>query len=285
MSENKKFDCIMLNADISKEDWKKYLDIIKEDDIFDDENNEYRLCNKPHITLLFGIHSDEVDRDVAEAMLKSVRNIELEIEGISIFENEEYDVVKLDVTPSDVLLQLRALFIDTLPNTQTFDGYHPHVTISYVKKGKGKDYVKKYKKPKTMCFNEGVYSDYEYKKKTFKFKPLNESMAGMWDDINTAMRLNDEGVKKSEKESDDLRSYVNKGFKHMKKYKQFVNESYNRMFECPNCQSCFTEDVWKENSKECILFGMKPEDFEFEDGEYDCPDCGDVCVGADCCEV
>lgn len=171
--DNPKYDCIMLWSGISKKDWKKYTDKIEKEDIYDPENDgEYGIESEPHITLLYGIHSDEVDKDLAHSMCKAIGEIELETEKISIFENDDFDVVKLEIIPNDTLLQLRKIFIDTLPNTQNFPDYNPHITISYVKKGKGKKYIENFKESIKFSFNKVAYSDYEYKKKYFNLKPL-----------------------------------------------------------------------------------------------------------------
>lgn len=223
--ERDQFDCVMLFSDISKKKWRgEYLNKIKEEDIYDDENGEFGLEDEPHITLLFGIHPDEVDRELAEAMVKSISKIELKADKISIFENDDFDVVKLDIIPSETLLQLRKMFINTLPNTQTFPDYKPHMTISYVKKGEGKKYKEKFKEPVKFTFNKGVYSDYEFNKKFFKLKELNESLAGMYDDIENAIKLNKKGVKRSEDSKNDLRNYVKKEFNKIKTFKQFKND-------------------------------------------------------------
>jgi rubrerythrin len=107
-----------------------------------------------------------------------------------------------------------------------------------------------------------------------------ESMAGMWEDINTAMRLNAEGVKKSAKPSDDLRSYVDKEFKHMKRYKQFTNENklYETIYECPHCGgNIYDDDIPMGGA---LVAGTD----DIEDQVFDCPVCGDVVCGVDLTE-
>ena len=57
----------------------------------------------------------------------------------NIFTNDDYDVVKIDVSGSE-LHQLNKK-LQVLPHTNNYPKYQPHVTIAYVKKGQGKKYV------------------------------------------------------------------------------------------------------------------------------------------------
>ena len=66
------------------------------------------------------------------------------------------------------MLKLRKYAIDNIENVQSFDGYHPHLTIAYVKSGKGKKYVQELKDKLELEFNEAIYSDSSYKKKYIK---------------------------------------------------------------------------------------------------------------------
>ena len=171
--EDIKYDCIMLYSDINKKEWNKFLNLIDEEDLYlgskeDIEKDEYGLEKDEHITLLYGIHSDEVDKKEVYNWLKTLEPIELELKNISIFENDNYDVVKIDIKPTKELLKYRKYAIKNFPNTQTYDEYKPHMTIAYCKKGTGKKYIQKLDDDTLLEFNEAVYSDYTYKKKYFK---------------------------------------------------------------------------------------------------------------------
>lgn len=219
--KEKEYDCIMFWSDITKTKWKKeFLSKIDKNDIYDPNNDgDYGLEDEPHITLLYGIHPDEVDKDLAINLIKTISPIELESKKISIFENEEFDVVKIEIIPNNTLLQLRKILINILPNTQTFKDYNPHMTISYVKKGKGKKYIEKFKEPIKFNFNKIVYSDSNHEKEFFK---LNESMAGVGTDIKNAIKLNSKNLKKSKKSNNDLKNYLKNEFKNMKKFNEFI---------------------------------------------------------------
>eukprot|EP00825_Cyclidium_porcatum_P004804 TRINITY_DN12277_c0_g1_i3.p1 TRINITY_DN12277_c0_g1~~TRINITY_DN12277_c0_g1_i3.p1 ORF type:complete len:307 (-),score=40.68 TRINITY_DN12277_c0_g1_i3:472-1392(-) len=133
--------------------WSKITSIIKSDDL-----HEKGIEDESHVTVLYGFH-DEVTSDEVFALYKEnypLKPLEIKISGISIFENPEFDVVKFDVN-SDELAEINKL-MRTLPNTQTFPDYHPHITIAYVKKGSGSKYVKKFKNDRILIGNELVYT-------------------------------------------------------------------------------------------------------------------------------
>ena len=158
-SHKYEFGCVMLNFKV--DDWKKdVLSIIDEDDIYDEPG--FGLEDKIHVTVFFGIKPDKTEpNEVKEMVLESDIDIDKEylLENISIFENnDDYDVVKFDVKKcrekgDDELLnctdlkKLNKLIKDEFPNKQDFPDYVPHVTIGYVKRGKGKKYIQKLDKP------------------------------------------------------------------------------------------------------------------------------------------
>ena len=60
-SKDNRYGCVMLFADVP--DWDKLTHrIVKEDDVYDpaDEPGEYGYEEKPHITIIYGLHHDEI---------------------------------------------------------------------------------------------------------------------------------------------------------------------------------------------------------------------------------
>jgi 2'-5' RNA ligase len=169
-----KYDCIMLSSDIDKKEWNKFLELIDEKDLYlgetqkDIDEDEYGLEKEAHITIIYGIHPKENDKKEILDWLETLKPVTLEMSKIGIFENEKYDVVKIEVEPTKQLLKYRKYTIDNFPNTQTFDGYNPHMTLAYVKSGKGKKYIQILKEKLKLEFNEAIYSDSNYKKKYIK---------------------------------------------------------------------------------------------------------------------
>lgn len=163
-SKEERYGCVMLKANISN--WKKHLELIEKEDLYDNKEHDYGYSDEPHITILYGIHHDEVDLKEVYEEIKNLKPVEVTINKMGMFENDDYDVIKYDIPTNDKLSKYRKIF-EEFPNTQTFKDYKPHMTIAYVKKGEGKKYVEKIK-PFKVKFNVGFYSSPEYDKKYFK---------------------------------------------------------------------------------------------------------------------
>lgn len=153
----------MLKLDV--EGWDKMTSIIDVDDVYDKPT--FGLEKNPHVTILYGFHKNVKPNEVKDiiADIHDIKKpIEIELTKISIFEvkDQEYDVVKYDVN-SPILHKLNTA-LKKLPHTSTFPNYHPHVTISYVKKGRGKKYEKKLEKSITLQSKSIVFSTKNEKK-------------------------------------------------------------------------------------------------------------------------
>ena len=88
---------------------------------------------EPHVTVRWGLHQDSAPR----ALLEQWAPITMTFGQTSVFEGEEFDVIKVDVV-SPQLLALNAE-LASLPNTETHK-YSPHATLAYVKPGLGRKY-------------------------------------------------------------------------------------------------------------------------------------------------
>jgi len=168
--KNNKYDygCVMLYLDVSKEEMKRLQDVIDEDDIYREDDNEgFGREDEPHVTILYGIHADVPDEDV-EKLIEEIKNPEMEVKKVSAFKNDKFEVLKFDVKSKD-LQKLNKKF-KSLPHTNTYPEYHPHVTIAYIKNGKSDSYIDKLNNIESIKFKikNIVYSKPDKTKKTYK---------------------------------------------------------------------------------------------------------------------
>ena len=151
------FGCLMLYFDIPN--WNNVTGVIAEEDVYTEPT--YGLEHEPHITLLFGLHDNEVNVDDLKKAVRKFANKPITVQaiGLSTFQNENspYDVVKFDIE-SDVLHKINKE-LKNYPHTSTFPDYHPHMTVAYVKKGMGPKYEKIFSKPLNLKGARVVYSN------------------------------------------------------------------------------------------------------------------------------
>lgn len=141
--------CAMLYFDFNE--LKDIQDKISDDDIYDDDG-DHGLETEPHVTLLYGLHSDEVTHDEIFEIIKEYDIPNLKLFNISIFENEKYDVLKFEARHDmedydingDILYKINKE-LSKLPHSSNFPEYNPHSTIAYVNPGTGKKYVDLFK--------------------------------------------------------------------------------------------------------------------------------------------
>src|SRR5690606_32642802 len=96
------------------------------------------LENQPHITVKYGLHSQS-PRGV-QRLLDGLAPLVIQFGRTSFFAADDFDVVMIEIL-SDDLHRLNKLITTTQLNTTTYPTYHPHLTLAYVKKGRGAVYV------------------------------------------------------------------------------------------------------------------------------------------------
>lgn len=110
-----------------------------------------------HITILYGIYSDSPDQ--IKTLIKGFGPIKVELGSIDVFSNNyKFDVVMIDVYSQD-LRELNKELESQIKHKSKYPVYTPHVTIAYVKKGKGWKYRgnKKWEGKQFTC-NHVVFS-------------------------------------------------------------------------------------------------------------------------------
>lgn len=156
------FSCLLFNlpGDIAYE-VRQLGEQIPSEDLAEDGRE-----NNPHITLKFGLHTDETE-EVRNA-IQDFSPIAIQIGKASVFkgstgDEEEpptYDVVKLEVE-SESLHLLNSKVSKALECTDTHPKYCPHITIAYVKPGLGEYYAKRLNllEGRTLSFDRVIFSN------------------------------------------------------------------------------------------------------------------------------
>lgn len=131
---------------------------IDDDDLYKKEADSGRET-EPHITIKYALLTD-LFKDIKDR-LDGEKGGEFYLGKSTIFETDKYDVVKIDVESED----LKRLHdrLNELPHEDKYPDYHAHVTIAYLKKGRGKKYIGKFKIDKKIKFKEIFFGDRERK--------------------------------------------------------------------------------------------------------------------------
>lgn len=146
-----------LPPDVSREVFQWGKDNISDDEI--DPNEGRQPVDDIHVTLKYGLHN--CDFTAARNLLQNVGPIDIELGPISLFECDDYDVVKIDVDSPD-LHRINNLISSSLPVTDTHPEYIPHVTVSYVKKGAGQHLIGREDfKGRKICFDSVLFSGHD----------------------------------------------------------------------------------------------------------------------------
>lgn len=147
---------------------------IDKEDIYtteaDDQGWNYGIEPDSHITLLYGF-TKEAKFDDFKKIVNDFGSFEVEFDGLSIFDtNEKYDVLKIGVK-GEKLHKLHEIIKENMPNNETYPEYKPHITVSYMKKGKAEKYLK-----------EALFKNEKFKVEKINFET--------WDNIKNSIKLN-----------------------------------------------------------------------------------------------
>ena len=160
MEQEYDYNCFMLETPFKN--WNKLLFEIDDSDVYDNEKGEFGKENESHITILYGLHGDIPFSRIKKITDNYKEPIGYNISGIGVFQNEDYDVLKLDIE-SEGLRKLHNAACK-YPYTSDYDEYHPHMTVSYLKSGMGKKYSKIFEQPLQKESNRFSYSTVDGKK-------------------------------------------------------------------------------------------------------------------------
>lgn len=104
----------------------------------DDHLAEKGRETQPHVTVKYGLHTDDAN-DVAR-VVAGAGPVTLRLGRTSMFALPDADVVVIDVQSHD-LSALNTRLSTQLDVTDTHPAYRPHVTVAYVQSGQGQSYV------------------------------------------------------------------------------------------------------------------------------------------------
>jgi 2'-5' RNA ligase len=136
------YDFSSTQVDLPEKSASKIKDMasrIPDSEIYTDPKDpSFGREESPHVTVKYGLHTS--DSKEVESIVKGNGPITAKLGKVSIFENDDFDVVKAEVE-SPQLHALNKKIAEGTQVTDTYQDYKPHVTIAYVKKGEGKKYV------------------------------------------------------------------------------------------------------------------------------------------------
>jgi 2'-5' RNA ligase len=109
---------------------------IHDNDIFVSQSDpNFGREDEIHATVLYGIHSDKSDQ--VRELVKDEKPLSVKLDKIEVFDNPpNFDVVVIKVVSED-MNRLNTLFSQKIKHTNKYKEFRPHVTVAYVKKGKG----------------------------------------------------------------------------------------------------------------------------------------------------
>jgi len=179
-SSGYEYGCVMVEVPVSN--WNEITSFIDPEDVYTGGDDSHGIQELPHVTILYGLHKEVTSEMVKSVFEEFTGNINIEVNGIGIFENKDYDVVKFNVNPDGALQELHDK-LSEFPNSNEYPDYKPHITIAYVNKGTGKKYAKPDYKYTVKNVDKITYSMPSGEKVHFKYnqgivESLNENK--MW---------------------------------------------------------------------------------------------------------
>lgn len=105
------------------------------------KNDEVIKDSECHVSLLNGIDAG-VKFEEVKGCLKPLTSYRIILSNISVFECEDYDVLKIDVKCPE-LGKTNSCLRRSVKHEDKYKEYNPHMTIAYLNKGTGEKYAKK----------------------------------------------------------------------------------------------------------------------------------------------
>ena len=132
-----KYAFLMINYD-TPNFIKNIHNKIEEDDLYDNKE-DYGIEDETHVTVVPCLDNDVKIEDLKKLLLP-LENYEIKINGISLFENNDFDALKCDVICNN-LFQTNKDILKKYKSHSEYKEYHPHLTIAKLKKDCAKKYI------------------------------------------------------------------------------------------------------------------------------------------------
>lgn len=129
-----KYSCTMALVENNKNFLKFAKKIAKED------LEECGIEKNTHATILFGTHTDNVHEIKALLLDSGIKEITMNLKGLSVFPAGK-DGVPLKVDVESKELKTLNKLLKTLPNTNDYPTYKAHITIAYLKEEAANKYL------------------------------------------------------------------------------------------------------------------------------------------------
>ena len=91
------------------------------------------VLKESHVTLFPCLDNDTTINSLIP-FLQKASELGVSLVNVSLFENDDYDVLKADVAPDSPLVKLNGDLASQFECHSEFKEYHPHMTIAYLKK-------------------------------------------------------------------------------------------------------------------------------------------------------
>lgn len=111
--------------------------LIKKTDLYQPNTGRYGFEDRPHVTVLYGLHADMPSLELVN-LIETYPRFTLVLGKISLFKgnqnNNDFDVVKAEIDCSDLHV-LNSEIADMCEYTNDYPQYIPHATVAYVNHG------------------------------------------------------------------------------------------------------------------------------------------------------
>lgn len=126
LEEKYSFNSVIINAPYKI---KKIINKWGNENIPQKALNEKGREKETHVTVIYGIVGNKI-KEIQE-IAKEFRPFKITLGDLSLFQNENFDVIKVDVI-CPPLKKLNQVIKDALNVESKFPDYKPHITIAYL---------------------------------------------------------------------------------------------------------------------------------------------------------